>query len=290
MKENWTIARVLHWTSEHFAQKGLLTPRLDAELIIAHALGADRVYLYTHGDKPLVARERENIKSLIKRRLSGEPVAYITGIKEFWGMPFEVTPQVLVPRPETEEIIELARQVFGDRGNERLLFLDLGTGSGCIAAALVREFPNSAAVATELSEKALEVARRNFEKLGMSKRIKTRRGDMFGALRPGDGPFDAIASNPPYVPTDQIRDLAPEVRAETRMALDGGADGLDYVRHIVENAPRHLKPGGWLFIEIGARQAEEAASLVTSALSFEGFRKDLAGIDRVAMWARRAGL
>lgn len=290
MKENWNISRVLQWTWDYFAKKGVRTPRLDAELIIAHALGADRVYLYTHGDKPLVADETERIKSYIKRRISGEPVAYITGVREFWGMTFEVNPLVLVPRPETEEIIELAHQALRDRREEQLLFLDLGAGSGCIAAALLSEFPNSSAVATDLSEGALEVAVRNFEKLGLTDRIKTRRGDMFEALETGDGPFDLIASNPPYVPTSQIRELAPEARAETRAALDGGPDGLDYVRHIVEHSPRHLKPGGLLMLEIGAGQADEVASLTVEAIAFEGFRKDLAGIDRVAMWRKRADL
>ncbi len=289
MKENWTISGVLQWTWDYFAGKSIATPRLDAELIIAHALGADRVYLYTHGDKPLVAEETERVKSYIKRRVSGEPVAYITGVKEFWGMPFEVNPKVLVPRPETEEIIEGAHQIFRDRRDERLSFLDIGTGSGCIAVALVSEFPHSSAVATELSEEALEVAIRNFEKLGLSDRITTRRGDMFEALELADGPFDLIASNPPYVPTGQIHELAPEVQSETRSALDGGDDGLDYVRHIVEHSPVHLKPEGLLMLEIGAGQADEVSSITVEALSFEGFRKDLAGIDRVAMWKNRAG-
>jgi len=285
MEDVWTIGRVLAWTQERFADSGVRAPRLDAELIIAHALELDRVGLYVRSEQPLVQEERELIKELIRRRLSGEAVAYITGVKEFWGMQFRITPAVLAPRPETEEIIEEARELYRSRQEERLRFVDLGSGSGCLAAALCVEFPMAVGVAIDISEDALEVARHNLDTLGFSDRVDLRAGDMFAALDDSGEKYDMIVGNPPYVPTGQIETLAPEVRNETRIALDGGLDGLDLVRRIVGEASRHIKPGGWLLLEIGAGQDDEVVDIQTGdGLTFEGFRQDLASIPRVAKW------
>lgn len=288
MLEKWTIARVLQWTREHFQTRGLRTPSLDAELIIALALSMDRVGLYIHSEKPLSVEERDRIKELIRRRLDGEPVAYITGVKEFWGMELRVTPDVLVPRPETEEIIEDAGAIFKSHRDDILSFADLGTGSGCLTAGLCAEFPRAVCVAVDISEPALEVARGNIEKFGFSDRVKFRAGDFFSALQEGDAPFDLIVANPPYVPVGEIRDLAPEVKRETRIALDGGADGLDPARRILDDAEKYLNPGGWLLMEIGSGQDESIEEINTgSDFEFRGFRKDLAGINRVARWSKK---
>jgi len=290
-RERWTIGRVLKWTQEHFAGRGVRTPRLDAELIVAHALDMDRVGLYVQSDQPLVPDERERIKALIRRRLDGEPVAYITGVKEFWGMALRITPDVLVPRPETEEIVEEACKLYQSRATERLRFVDLGTGSGCLATALCAEFPMAEGVAVDISEAALDVARGNLDTLGFANRVEMRKGDMLDALHADDKEFDLIVGNPPYVTTGEIEMLAPEVKSETRVALDGGTDGLDLVCKIVENAHRRLLPGGWLLLEIGSGQDDDVSDIKPGVgLSFSGFRRDLAGIPRVAKWCAQRRL
>jgi len=290
MPEKWTISRVLAWTGKHFEKMGIRTSRLDAELIIAHALEMDRVALYTQSEKPLLVEERDKIKEFINRRLNGEPVAYITGVKEFWGLTFHVNPDVLVPRPETEEIVEEVRVIYRQSAAEPLRFVDLGTGSGCLAVALCAVFENATGVGVDIVEPALEVARRNADELGFSDRIDFRLGDFFDALETVDAPFDLVVGNPPYVPTTEIRTLAPEVRSETRTALDGGDDGLELVRRIVRDASCYMKPGGWILLEVGAGQDDEVADIDGgSDIVFKGFRKDLAGIDRVARW-QKAGL
>jgi len=291
MGEIWTIGRVLQWTKGHFADKGVRTPALDAELIVAHALGLNRVALYTRSDQPLVPDERERIKELIARRLAGEPVAYITGVKEFWGMQFRVNPHVLVPRPETEEIIEEARRMLQSRRNESLRFMDIGTGCGCLAAALCAEFKAASGLATDISQSAIEVARGNIEALGFSARVEFRVGDLFGALMENDGTFDLIVSNPPYVPIGEIETLAPEVKCETRIALEGGVDGLDIARKIIAEAARYLTPNGRLLMEIGSGQSDDISGIETGeGFVFSGFRPDLAGILRVAKWRKAGGL
>lgn len=278
---------VLRWTAEHFGSKGISSPRLDAELIIAYALGLRRIDLYMRPELPLHDAEREKIRELIRLRLDGEPVAYIIGQKEFWAMPFKVTKDVLIPRPETEEVVEQAHLLLLPRKDEPLRFLDLCTGSGCIAAALAKEFPQSRITATDISRSALSVARENVTALGFSDRITFREGNIYDTLQREDAPFNLIISNPPYVPTGEIETLVPEVRNEPVIALDGGAEGLDVIRRIAAAAGDYLVSGGYLVIEIHEAHGDAMPQINTGpALIHKGSRADLAGLTRVAWWQK----
>lgn len=277
---------VLRWTEGHFKEHGLGTPRLDAELIVAHALGLRRIDLYMRTDQPLNEAERTTIRELIPKRLSGEPVAYITGHKEFWGMQFKVTHDVLIPRPETEELVEQAHVLLLDKKNEPLKFLDLGTGSGCIAAALAKEFPSAELMATDISGAALDVARNNLESLGFADRINILEGDLYEPLGENERSFDLIISNPPYIPSKYLESLAPEVKSEPQSAYDGGTDGLDFTRPIVEGAATRLKPGGFLIIEIHETHENSVGAITPNSLEFRSVRKDIAGFPRLAWWQK----
>ena len=277
---------VLRWTADHFGTKGISTPRLDAELIIAHALNLRRIDLYMRPELPLDEAEREAIRALIRRRLDGEPVAYITGQKEFWAMSFRVTRDVLVPRPETEEVVEQAHLILLPKKGDPIRFLDLGTGSGCIAAALAKEFPHSLGVATDISPAALEVASQNLSALGFNDRVRLREGNLYKALEPDDGPFDLIISNPPYIPTEDMATLPAEVKSEPAGALDGGVEGLDFIRPIIADGAEHLNPEGFLVLETHGKHGDVISCLPGPGLVFKGTRTDLAGILRVAWWQK----
>jgi release factor glutamine methyltransferase len=273
--ETWTILRVLQWTQGKFGERGIATARLDAELLLAHVLRRDRVGLYTHFDQPLHPDELTAYRELIKRRLAGEPVAYLTGKREFRSLEFAVDARVLVPRPETETLVELALTLVGDAPR----IVDIGTGSGAIALALKAARPAATVLAVDRSEGAAEVARANAKKLDLA--VDIRVGDLFAPVA-ADAPFDLIASNPPYIASADIPSLPAEVRKEPLAALDGGPDGLSVIRRLVTDARPLLAPGGALLIEVGAGQAPAVAALLERA----GYRdvtatKDLAGIERV---------
>lgn len=278
--EIWTVLKVLRWTQARFAEKGLATPRLDAELLLAKALDSDRIGLYTRHDQPLDKDELAACRALIRRRLDGEPVAYIIGKKEFWSLSFTVDERVLVPRPETELLVETALETLrGREAANQVRIADVGTGSGAIAVALALELRDAEVLAVDVSEAALEVARKNAADLGA--RVEFLRGDLLDPLV-GREPFDAIVSNPPYIPDAEFAALPPEVRREPRGALLGGADGLRELRRLVEGGRRLLKPGGLLAMEVGAGQAEAVAELLRSAGYVDVLvRADLAGIGRV---------
>jgi len=249
----WTTLNVLDWTTQKFTDAGIASPRLEAQLLLAHVLGCSRVQLYTGFDKPLAESELAGYRDLIKRRLGGEPVAYLLGEHEFWALPFWIDPSVLVPRPDTETVIETALAMRPDRAAPCSV-LDLCTGSGVIAIALARELPAARVVATEISAEAAAVARRNAERHGVADRVDVRVGDLFAPVA-GER-FDLIASNPPYIATAVIATLAPEVRREPALALDGGADGLAFYDRICREAASHLGPGGGLVVEHGFDQAD----------------------------------
>jgi release factor glutamine methyltransferase len=273
----WTILAVLRWTAARFTERGVPTPRLDAELLAAHAFGLSRVQLYTQFDRPLEAAELSTFRALVKRRQAGEPVAYLTGHKEFWSLDLAVGPQVLVPRPDTETLIEEALARLPPGRPARVA--DVGTGSGAIALALARERPEISVFASDLSAKALAVAQGNAERLGLA--VTFVEGDLLAPLFP-HGPFDLVAANLPYVPTAEIPNLAPEVRAEPLEALDGGPDGLDLLRRLITGVSSVLLPGGSVVLEVGAGQAPATVAYCARAGLVEVCtRRDLAGIERV---------
>lgn len=261
---------------------GLPDPDRDALLLLGHVLGVDRAALHARPDRNVDAAAAERFRALVARRLAREPVQYLTGVQEFWSLPFRVTPAVLIPRPETEGILEALFAL--DLPHEPRL-LDLGTGSGCLAVAAARERPKARVVAIDVSRAALEVARGNARVLGVEDRIAFRQGDLFEALAPEDAiAFDAILSNPPYIGAGELETLAPEVRDhEPRAALTPGDDPLLVHRRIVAAAPGYLAPGGHLLVEIGAGQADAVQGLYSGPLRLLRIDADLAGIPRVAV-------
>lgn len=282
--EIWTIQRVLRWTAGKFADKGIESFRLDAEVLIARALGVTRVRLYTDFDKPLDPNELAQVRELVKRRLAGEPVAYIVGEQEFWSLPLVVTPAVLIPRRDTETLVEVAIEKGREIGARRVA--DIGVGSGAVALALAKELPDAEVLATDVSEEALAVARENARRLGLGARVRFARGDL---VEPLEGKWDLIVSNPPYVPTGQLARLPPEVQREPRAALDGGPDGLDVFRRLVPAAAALLREGGYLAVEHGFDQAARVAELFrTVGLTGLALRRDLGGRDRVTVGCRGA--
>jgi release factor glutamine methyltransferase len=281
-KETWTILKVLQSTVEFFERKGIDQPRPTAEVLLAYALGTDRLRLYLDFERPLTEPERARCREAVRRRAKREPTQHITGHQEFWSLDFQVSPEVLVPRPETERLVETALEKLGEG---RCRVLDVGTGSGAIAVALAHERPKWQLVATDLSEAALRMARGNAERNGVADRIRFAAMDRFAGLSPESARFDAVVSNPPYVAEAEWEHLAPEVTGfEPEGALrGGGADGLDTVRALIREAPRHLLPGGSLLLEIGWKQADLLRSELESGGNFEyvGFIRDYSGIERI---------
>lgn len=283
MAETWTIQRVLAWTGDYFKKKGLDAPRLTAELLLAHALGCDRVRLYMDLDRPLDKGELASYRGFVERRAAGEPTFYLLGAKEFYGRRFKVDRRVLTPRPETELVTEAAlSKLPKDAG---CAVLDLCTGSGCIGLTLAAERPGIRVVAVDASADALEVARENAAALGVADRVELLQGDLYTPV--AGRSFGLLVSNPPYVESAAIAGLGPEVRCEPRMALDGGKDGLDLLRRIVGNAASFLEPGAWVVLETGDDQGAALMGLFAGAgLAEPSVRKDLGGLDRIAL-ARR---
>ena len=280
----WTILNLIRWTDERFRREGLNTPRLDAEVLLAETLGVDRVALYTHFDQPLHPEELARFKKLLQRRLQREPVAYIIGRREFWSLTFKVTPDVLIPRPETEILVAEALEVLPPATTARpFRILEIGTGSGAISVALAKEFPSASLVATDVSAKALAVAQENASLLGVGDRIQFLRGDLFIPLK-RESAFELIITNPPYIPQDYFPSLPPEVRDfEPRVALDGGRDGLAFFRRILPRLGEYLSPEGWVLAEIGAGQDQKVRQMAAANPDLDScdFLPDLAGIKRV---------
>ncbi|WP_298432335.1 peptide chain release factor N(5)-glutamine methyltransferase [Geobacter sp.] len=276
MSEVWTIRRVLDWTREYLAEKGVENARLETEWLLGAALGLDRVGLYVNFDKPLNQHELAAIRGLVARRARREPLQYILGSQEFFGLDFEVSPAVLIPRHDTEVLVEEALRRTPNAGS----ILDIGVGSGCIAVALAKNLPDARVWGVEQSPEAMALARQNVARHGV--RVTLFEGSLFEPF--GDQRFDLIVSNPPYIPTTDLEALQPEVREyEPRAALDGGADGLDFYRAIVPVAPEHLNPGGWLLVELGIGQAEAVLGMFDRAGFGDCFAaQDPSGIDRVA--------
>ena len=247
----WTIKDVLEWTAGYFRKKGITTARLDAEVLLAHCLGVDRLHLYLNLDRPLRQEERIRYRELIRRRAMREPVALIRGVKEFWSLRLRAAPGVLIPRPDTEALVEAVLEELRDRPVPNIL--EIGTGSGAIAVAIALENPRARIVATDIDKLALEATRFNAENLGASASISFIASDLFTAFREGSK-FDVVCCNPPYIPSDVIATLEPEINFEPRLALDGGPDGLNVIRHLVSQARNYLADRGALIIELGSEQ------------------------------------
>ena len=280
-QETWTIQKILKWTTEFFTEKQVEAPRLSAEILLAHCLEYPRIHLYTRHDQPLNPSELAGFRELVKRRAAREPVAYIVGNKDFWTLELAVNPHVLIPRPETETLVEAALEILA-KNPYPLNVLDLGTGSGAIILALAKERPEHRYMAVDFSPQALETARANAQKHNLA--VDFFRGSWFEAVRCLDR-FDVVVSNPPYIPSVDIPGLMPEVaRYEPASALDGGPKGMDHLGLIIQRAPEHLKPGGWLMLEMGFDQKEMVEEVVsqTGAYTNLHFVRDLAGHNRVA--------
>jgi release factor glutamine methyltransferase len=258
----WTTLSVLDWTTQRFTEAGISSARLEAQVLLAHVLGCSRVQLYTGFDKPLAEAELAGYRALIKRRLAGEPVAYLVSEHEFWGLPFHVDPSVLVPRPDTETVVEVARATRADRAAPCRV-LDLCTGSGALAVALARELRGAQVVATDVSAEAVALARKNAERNGVGDRVDVRVGDLWQPV--ADERFDLIVANPPYIASAVIPTLQAEVLREPRLALDGGPDGLGFYDRICADARAHLEPGGALVVEHGFDQADAVYARFTAA-------------------------
>jgi release factor glutamine methyltransferase len=258
--QTWTIDAVIRWASDDFRTRGIDRPRLDAEVLLAHALGTTRTQLVIDARRPLEPSELARFRDLVKRRRGREPVAYLLGAREFYGRAFRVDKRVLIPRPDTETLVDVAlARTEGCSLSMRAL--DLCTGSGCVAITLARQRPTACVHATDLSDDALSVARDNALRLG-AYTVSFARGDLFAALPPECGPFDVIVSNPPYIASAEVETLDRDIKAfEPRLALDGGPDGLALVRRIVEAAPARLARGGSLALEIGAGEAADTVRI-----------------------------
>jgi release factor glutamine methyltransferase len=281
---SWTIHELLQVTSDYLTQKGIESPRLSAEVLLAHQLRLSRVKLYLNFDKPLGEEEVAGFRDLVRRRLRREPLQYITGRQEFWSLDFRVGPQVLIPRPETEVLVEQVLRLIKEGrlpARDHPKILDLGTGCGALAVSLTREISGAEVCATDKSEAALEVARLNAEDHGVAERIFFKRGDLWQPFEDEDIRFDVIVSNPPYVDSKVFHALPCEVRDhEPRAALDGQEGGMFYIEKIILGSRDYLNPGAWVLIEMDPDQTPRAIEWVEKS----GF---YAAWERVKDYSRR---
>lgn len=287
--EMWTIGRILKWTEQYFEQKGVESPRLDAEVLLSHLLKKQRIYLYVHFDEPLQAEELAAYREMIKKRVAHVPVAYILGEKEFMGLTFRVTSDTLVPRPDTEILVQTAVDALKGMPAASRRLADIGTGSGAICLSVLHFTEGTEADTVDISLAARAVAEQNAESLGLAERITFYTGDLLEPIK--GNTYTAILSNPPYIPQADIETLAPEVRCKEPMtALCGGTDGLDFYRRLCAEAPDMLEAGGFMAFEVGIHQAETVATLAEEHPLIERTEiiKDYAGIDRVVVaWRKK---
>jgi release factor glutamine methyltransferase len=287
----WTILKLVQWTSAFLQRRGIDSPRTTAELLLAHVLHLERVQLYVRYDQPLEPAELAAFRGLIQRRLRREPVAYILGRKGFWTLDLQVGPEVLIPRPETERLVEAALAQLTKLSPGRLArVLDLGTGSGALILALASAAPQHRYFASDVSAAALATACRNAQAAGCGGRVAFFAADWLGAVRRDAEPFDLIVSNPPYITRGALPGLQPEIALhEPRLALDGGADGLRCHRAIIADAGRHLAAGGVLILEIGSDQRAALCALCDQGGVYDEVRclKDDAGCDRVMVMVKK---
>ena len=318
MQELWTIGRILKWTEQYFKEKGIESPRLDAEVLLSHILGRERIYLYVHFDEPLEPAELARYREAIKQRVQRVPIAYIIGEKEFMGLTFKVTEDTLVPRPDTEILVQAAverlkrlsgaanKQTSEETDSEEAPaetaerhpahFADIGTGTGAICLSVLTYVPHATADTVDISEAARKVAEENAAAFGLTDRITFYTGDLLVPLREAqadtgagsadEARYDAILSNPPYIPDADIEQLAPEVRCkEPRTALAGGPDGLAFYRRLIADSPALLADDGFLAVEVGIHQAKAVAQMATDSGNFARTEilKDYGGVERVVV-------
>ena len=278
----WTVQRILGWTIGYLREHGSASPRLDAEVLLAHARECERIQLYTQYDQTVTDEQRAVMRDLVRRRASAEPVAYLVGHREFFSLDFAITPDVFIPRPDTEVLVMAALDAAKSFDAPRIL--DLCTGTACVPIALAKNRPQARLTAVEFSAEAYEVATRNVATHGFGERIRLIFGDLFEPISEADQ-FDMIVSNPPYIPCAEIPELQPDVRDhEPHIALDGGEDGLDVIRRLISQAPDYLVSGGWLMFELSPEQASTAQGLMDSAGYDDiGVRNDLSGSPRVVV-------
>ncbi|MEJ2703628.1 MAG: peptide chain release factor N(5)-glutamine methyltransferase [Sedimentisphaerales bacterium] len=288
--ETWTIQKLLNWVTEYFAGKDVDAPRLSAELLLSHVLGLKRIELYTQFDKPVAKPQLDELHGLVKRAGAQEPVAYLTGKTEFYSLELSITNDCMIPRPETELLVQRAIEFLRTRCGTQFV-CDLCTGSGCVAVAIAKNFPDARVIATDISAAALEVAARNVEKYQLTERVTLLQGDLFEPLlRPLDvEQFDLIVCNPPYVSAAEYETLDKNVKDfEPRIALFAGEDGLDTYRRIIEKADRFLKPEAALMLEIGYAQGPAVRELLeqTGAYVEVKIEKDFHNNDRIVTTKR----
>ncbi len=284
--EAWTVKRLLTWTEDFLRKKGVESPRLEAQILLAHALGCKKIDLYVrHAEEP-PEDQKTRFRGMIKKRADGMPNAYLVGYREFFSLAFQVTPAVLIPRPETELLVLEAGKFL--KSLATLTVLDIGTGSGAIAVSLAKQHTRATVTATDVSRDALEIARGNAATHGVGDRVQFREGSMFDPV--AGETFDLIASNPPYITHAELETLDKSVKDfEPRLALDGGPDGLTYYRQIAAGAADRLNPGGMVIVEIGFEQEAAVRALFAANAGLENIKsfKDMAGLPRVVAARRR---
>ena len=322
---SWTILAILRWTTDYFSAKGVPEPRASAEILLAHTLGVSRLDLYLRYDQPLNADELARFKALMVRRREGEPVAYLTGHREFWSLDIQVTPAVLIPRPETETLVAAALEAARDFGEgaglkpaptvrqnfaprhgpggsppktenrkpttPSLWGLEVGVGSGAVVIALAQELPRMTWVGLDRSGAALTVARANARRHGVADRVHFLRSDLLAGLKP-TAAFALLVANLPYVPRAEWERLPREIKAfEPPGALLGGEDGLDLIRPLIRQAQQYVMGGGWVFLEVGDQQAPRVAALLAETGAYDRIEtvKDFSGMERVVRARRRDG-
>lgn len=280
-----SIGAALTEAAEGLRNHGIAEPRLNAGLLLGHILERDRAFLVAHADDELSPSHLREFHNLVSRRSVGEPLQYLTKHQEFFKLDFEVTPDVLIPRPETELLVEAALEVLAP--NSKLDFADLGTGSGCVAISILHERPSVSATAIDVSERALDVARRNAERHGVTNRLHLLRSDLFTGMAAGEL-FDLIVSNPPYVSDAEMKTLQAEVRWEPVAALAGGPDGFTIIRRLLDDASRHIRAEGYLIFEVGMGQGEQVPGLIDKEVwRLIEVRRDLAATERTVVLQKK---
>lgn len=291
-RPDWTPLKLIGWATEYFDTHRVDSPRTSAEILLAHALNLKRIDLYLRHDQPLNSDELTRFKTLIKRRINREPVAYILGYKEFWSLNLEVNPNVLIPRPETECLVERALEsLAAGSSSASKSILELGTGSGAIVVALASENSRHSYLGTDISGEAVRVARQNAIRHGLDAKIRFMVADWFAPFDPKSAGFDLIVSNPPYIRSGDIQRLEPEIYAyEPLLALDGANDGLRDLRRIIQTAYAYLKPDGVLLMEMGHDQKEPLKQIINTSGQYEDpeFYKDYSGHDRIVSARKRS--
>lgn len=284
MNKIWTIGALLQWTQQYFAGKGIDSPRLDAEILLAHVLHKERIYLYAHYDEPMNGEELAAYRAMVKQRADRLSVAHILGTKAFMGLDFKVSEDVLIPRPETEMLVETV--VAAAEGTAPAI-IDIGTGSGAIILSLLHYLPQATGKGVDISPKALAIAAENGRTLGLDGRVTWIESDLFTKVL--QGACDWLVSNPPYLTKGDMEHLQPEVRHDPALALYGGDDGLEFYRRIAAESPAYVKAGGHCAVEIGAGQADAVTAVFCrhGAYDHEQTVKDYGGIDRVLVFSRK---